>query len=82
MVVSVQPAVVAAELKLVVAEVAEVVVVLAHAAVARLLGVAEEQKMGVDYNMCKILMPLLLVLHNKHEYPKMFLLVRKLIYLS
>jgi hypothetical protein len=40
MVVSVQPAVVAGELELVVAEVAEVVVVLAHAAVARLLRVA------------------------------------------
>jgi hypothetical protein len=55
MVVSVQPAVIAAELELMVAEVAEVVVVLACAAVARLLGVAgglvaEEQKMGVDYN--------------------------------
>jgi hypothetical protein len=52
--------VVVAELKLVVAEVAEVAVVLAHAAMARLLGVAgelvaeglvaEEQKMGVNYN--------------------------------
>jgi hypothetical protein len=61
MVILVQPAVVAAELELVVAEVAEVVVVLAHAAVARLLGVAgglvaeglvaEEQKMRVDYNI-------------------------------
>jgi hypothetical protein len=40
MVVLVQPAVVAAELKLVMAEVAEVAVVLAHAAVAKLLGVA------------------------------------------
>jgi hypothetical protein len=59
MVVLVQPVVVVAELELM-AELAEVVVVLAHAAVARWLGVAEglvaeglvaeEQKMGVDYN--------------------------------
>jgi hypothetical protein len=52
------------ELELVVAEVAEVVVVLAYAAVARLLGVAgglvaeglvaEEQKMGVDYNRSRV----------------------------
>jgi hypothetical protein len=55
MVVLVQPVVVAAELKLVMAEVAEVAVVLAHVAVAKLLKVAgglvaEEQKMRVDYN--------------------------------
>jgi hypothetical protein len=59
MVISVQPAVVVAELELV-AELAEVVVVLACAAVARWLGVAgglvaeglvaEEQKMGMNYN--------------------------------
>jgi hypothetical protein len=30
----------------------------------------------------EILVLLLLVPHNKHEYPKTFLLVRKLIYLS
>jgi hypothetical protein len=52
MVVWEQPVVVVAELELAVAEVAAVV---AHAAVAKLLGVvvelvAEEQKMGVDYN--------------------------------
>jgi hypothetical protein len=51
---------VAAELELVVAEMAEVAVVLACAAMAKLLGVAEElvaegvvaeeRKMGVDYN--------------------------------
>jgi hypothetical protein len=40
-VVSVQPAVIAVELELAVAEVAKVVVILARAAVARLLGVAE-----------------------------------------
>jgi hypothetical protein len=40
MVISVQPVVVAAELELVVAKVAEVAVVLAHAVVAKLLGVA------------------------------------------
>jgi hypothetical protein len=50
----------AAELELAVAKVAEVVVVLAHAAIAKLLEVAEElmakglvakeQKMRVDYN--------------------------------
>jgi hypothetical protein len=61
MVVSVQLVVVAAELELVMAKMAEVAVVLAYAAVARWLGVAgglvaeglvaEEQKMGVDYNM-------------------------------
>jgi hypothetical protein len=59
LVVSVQPTIIVVELELVVAEVAEV---LAHAAVARLLGVArglvaeglvaEEQKIGVDYNTC------------------------------
>jgi hypothetical protein len=65
MVVSVQPAVVVAGLELVVAEVAAVAVVLAHAAVARLLGVAgglvaeglvaKERKMGVNYNMMPLL---------------------------
>jgi hypothetical protein len=55
MVVSVQPVVVAAGLELAVAKVAEVAVVMAYAAVAKLLGVAgglvaKEQKIGVDYN--------------------------------
>jgi hypothetical protein len=56
LVVLVQPAVVVAGLELAVAEMAEVAVVLACVAVAKLLGVAgglvaEEQKMGVNYNI-------------------------------
>jgi hypothetical protein len=55
MVVLVQPVVVAVELELVVAKVAEMAMVVACVAIAKLLGVAgglvaKEQKMGVDYN--------------------------------